>query len=150
MADKTNFDLCVSPAQNLKSHLSSALSEVIRLLESVRQNGDDRLQLDYSLYKLDQVVHLCVCSQDLWGNFVTDEVFQLLLTAHEKLSVENRSDSGQPSCQPVYTGSVGRPALNIPRKGLQLYLRYGFSVATIAEVFRTTTKQSVEESSFTT
>ena len=66
MADTTNFDLCVSPAQNLKSHLSSALSEVIRLLESVRQNGDDRLQLDYSLYKLDQVFHLCVCSQDLW------------------------------------------------------------------------------------
>ena len=46
----------ISPCGNLKSYLSSAISGVIRPLENLSTCGNDRNQLDYSLYKLEQIV----------------------------------------------------------------------------------------------
>jgi len=63
----------ISPARNFKIHLSSAISEVIRFLESLSISGNDRNQLDYSMYKLEQIVYLCVCSQNIWTDFLTDK-----------------------------------------------------------------------------
>ena len=75
------FSTHVSPAVNLKNHVSSAICEVIRLLQNIMLSGNyDGNQLDYSLYKLDQVVYLCVCCQIIWPDFLADEVIQLLLT----------------------------------------------------------------------
>ena len=75
----------ISPARNLKIHLSSATSEVIRFLESLSISDNDRNQLDYLMYKHDQIVYLCICSQNIWMDFLTDEVTQLLLAAYSKL-----------------------------------------------------------------
>ena len=75
------FSPHVSPAVNLKNHVSSAICEVIRLLENIMLSGNyDGNQLDYSLYKLDQVVYLCVCCQNIWPDSLADVVIQLLLT----------------------------------------------------------------------
>ena len=74
---QSQFSPDVSPALNLKNHISSAICEVIRLLENLVLRGCDENQLDYSLYKLEQVVYLCVCSQNIWPDFVSDEVIQL-------------------------------------------------------------------------
>ena len=49
-------------------------------------SGCDENRLDYSLYKLEQVAYLCVCSQNIWPDFVSDDVIHLLLTAHDSLS----------------------------------------------------------------
>ena len=138
----SQFSPHVSPALNLKNHISSAICEVIRLLENLRFSDDNGNRLDYSLYKLEQVVYLCVCSQNIWPNFLTDEVIQLLLTAYNSLSQENcETDSHTPSnCQAIYTGSAGRPAFAIPRETLKLYLSYGFSLQKIADMFGTSSK----------
>ena len=78
----SQFSPDVSPALNLKNHISSVICEVICLLENLMLNGGNENQLDYLLYKLEQVVYLHVCSQNIWPGFVSDEVIQLLLTAH--------------------------------------------------------------------
>ena len=64
----------ISPARNLKIHLLSAISEVIRFLESLSISGNDRNQLDYMMYKLEQIVYFCICSQNIWTDFLTDEI----------------------------------------------------------------------------
>ena len=139
----SQFSPHVFPAINLKNHVSSAICEVIRLLENIMLSGNyDGNQLDYSLYKLDQVVYLCVCCQNICPDFLADEVIQLLLTAYNSLSQENteinpRSSS---SCQTIYTGSTGRPALAIPGETLKLYLSYGFSLKKVADMFGTSSK----------
>lgn len=58
-------------------------------------SGSDENQLDYSLYKLELVVYLCVCSQNIWLDFLTDEVIQLLLTVHNSLSQENAENNSR-------------------------------------------------------
>ena len=132
----------ISPCGNLRSHLSSAISGVIRLLENLSTCGNDRNQLDYSLYKLEQIVYLSMCSQNIWRDFLTDEVTQLLLTAYSYLSQENNEcDTCRTlDCQVIYTGSAGRPALAIPRETLKLYWSYGFSLQKIADMFGTSRK----------
>ena len=134
------FNPRVSPPENLKNHISSAISEVIRLLENLSLSGNDRNQLDFSLYKLEQIVYLCVSSQKIWRNFITDEFVQLLLTAYNNLCFEDKETHFPSRCQPVYTGSAGRPALNLPRETLKLYLNYGFSLNKIAEIFQVSRK----------
>ena len=136
------FSPHVSPTNNLKNHICSAISEVIRLLENLRLCGNDRNQLDYSMYKLEQIVYLCVCSQNLWRDFLTDELIDLLLTAYNSLGEANdETDTHRTSCcQPLCTGSAGRPALVIPRETLKLYLSYGFSLQKIADMFGTSRK----------
>ena len=138
----SQFSPDVSPALNLKNHISSAICQVIRFLENLMLSGSDENQLDYSLYKLELVVYLCVCSQNIWPDFLTDEVIQLLLTVHNSLSQENAENNSRfpSSRQTIYTESTDRPALSIPRKTLKLYLSYGFSLQKIADMFGTSSK----------
>ena len=134
------FSPSVSPPENLKSHISSAISEIIRLLENLWLSGNDRNPLDYSLYKLEQIVYLCVSSQNIWRDFITDEFVILLLTAYNTLGFQDKETLFPSRCQPVYTGLASRPALNIPRETLKLYLNYGFSLKKIAEIFEVSRK----------
>ena len=55
-------------------------SEVIRLLENFSLYHED--QLDFILYELEQIVYLCVNSQNIWSDFLTDEIIQRLLTTY--------------------------------------------------------------------
>ena len=121
----SEFSLQLSPSCNLKNHVSSAVAEVIRLVENFSLHGNDEDQLDFTLYKLEQIV---------WSDFLTVEIIQLLLTAYNSLSKENDDthfSQSSSSGQVIYTGSVGRPALDIPRETLKLYLSYGFSLQKI-------------------
>ena len=134
--EMSEFSLQLSPSCNLKNHVSSAVSEVICLLENFSLHGNDEDQLDFTLYKLGQIVYLCVNGQNIWSDFLSDEIIQLLLTAYNSLSKENDdtySSQSSSSCQRMYTGSVGRPALDIPRETLKLYLSYGFSLEKICQ-----------------
>lgn len=55
-------------------------SEVIRLLENFSLYHED--QLDFILYELEQIVYLCVNSQNIWRDFLTDEIIQRLFTTY--------------------------------------------------------------------
>ena len=123
----SEFSLQLSPSCNLKNHVSSAVCEVIRLLESFSLYGNDEDQLDFILYKLEQIVYLCVNGQNIWSDFLTDEIIQLLLTAYKE-NDDTHSSQPSSSCQLIYTGSLGRQALDISRETLKLYLSYGFSL----------------------
>ena len=108
--EMSEFSLQLSPSCNLKNHVSSAICEVIRLLENFSLYGNDEEQLDFTLYKLEQIVYLCVNGQNIQSDFLTDEIIQLLLTAYKSLSKENDdTHSNQPSssCQLIYTCPVG-------------------------------------------
>lgn len=59
----SEFSLQLSPSCNLKSHVSSAVSEVICLLENFSLRGNDEDQLDFTLYKLEQIVYLDLCQR---------------------------------------------------------------------------------------
>ena len=105
----SEFSLQLSPSCNLKNHVSSAVCEVIRLLENFSLYGNDEEQLDFTLYKLEQIVYLCVNGQNIWSDFLTDEIIQLLLTAYNSLYKENDdAHSSQPSssCHFIHTCSV--------------------------------------------
>ena len=119
----SEFSLQVSPPCNLKNHVSSIASEVIRLLESFSMYGNDEDQQDFTLYKLEQIVYLCVNGQNIWSDFLTGEIIQLLLTAYNSPYKENGdTHSSQPSssCQLIiiHTCPVGlgggcrNPSLN--------------------------------------
>ena len=130
----------ISPARNLKIHLSSAISLSYSLFgkSQYKIRGNDQNQLDDSMYKLEQIVYLCICSQNIWTDFLTDEVSQLLLAAYSKLCQESndlntRRESG---CQVTYTGLTGRPALAIPRETLKLYFKVGFLTSKDCRYFR--------------
>ena len=121
--EMSEFSLQVSPSCNLKNHVSSIASEVIRLLESFSMYGNDEDQQDFTLYKLEQIVYLCVNGQNIWSDFLTGEIIQLLLTAYNSPYKENGdTHSSQPSssCQLIiiHTCPVGlgggcrNPSLN--------------------------------------
>ena len=132
----SEFSLQLSPSCDLKNHVSSAVCEVIRLLENFSLYDNDEDQLDFTLYKLEQIVYLCVNGQNNWSDFLTDEIIQLLLTAYNSLSKANDdTHSSQPSssCQLMYSCLVGlggccrNPSLNhitmvIFRFGVQICL----------------------------
>ena len=88
--------------------------------------------------RLEEIVFLYVGGQDISRNFLPDEVIQPLVTAYVTLPKENSRT--MPRCQPMYRGSTGRPALDIPRETLKLYLSYGFSLKKIANMFGTSRK----------
>ena len=50
-----SFSSSVVPDRNLRAHILSTLSEVIRLLESLGFSND-RSELDYSVFRLEQIV----------------------------------------------------------------------------------------------
>ena len=77
----SQFSPDVSPALNLKNHISSAICEFTQVLENLMLSGCNENQLDYTLYKLEQVVYLCLPAKYL-PDFVSDEFIELLLTAH--------------------------------------------------------------------
>ena len=130
-----SFSSSVVPDRNLRAHILSTLSEVIRLLESLGFSND-RSELDYSVFRLEQIVRLTIYCQSVWENFVDDYVIFLLVRAYDVL-VKEYDACMLPTSQPVHTGLVGRPVLSVPKETLKLYLRYGFSHEKIADMFGT-------------
>ena len=133
-----SFSSSVVPDRNLRAHILSTLSEVIRLLESLGFSND-RSELDYSVLRLEQIVRLTIYCQSVWENFGDDNVIFLLVRAYDVLVKEDDACM-LPTSQPVHTGSVGRPVLSVPKETLKLYLRYGFSHEKIADMFGTSIK----------
>ena len=121
------FSPDVLPALNLKNHIFFNYLWSHSSLKNLMLSGCDENRLDYSLYKLEQVVYLCLQSKYLarfriWRRYssVTDSAWQPF-----KENTENNSHLTS-SRQTTYTGSTGRPAFSIPSVTLKLYLSYGF------------------------
>lgn len=126
----------VSPENNLKLFVSSSLSEIIRLLEGL---SHDRSEFDYVLYKLEQVVQVAIGSEEqgLWQQVFPEQLLYTLIEAYNKLQEEDLpSSTANSAWRPitVNTGSVGRPALDIPKETLKMFLNYGFSLIKISEM----------------
>ena len=134
----------LSPANNLKRFVSNKLSEIIQSLEAIDINNE-RGEFDYVLYKLEQIVHIGVRSdeQGLWQQVFPEELLYTLIEAYNKLVSEdlpgNASNTGRRP-ETINTSSVGQPALEIPKETLKLFLNYGFSFVKISEMLGVSTK----------
>eukprot|EP00794_Sanderia_malayensis_P018309 gene18309-20132_t len=128
-----------STQENIKSFLVSNLQQVLRNLE---QNLDANI-LDYSLYKLQQSIELCIqCNgfkdSDFFGN---DEFVNVLLVAYDLLEEDLQKEvENQDIGYSVVGTKMGRPQLNIPKDTLELYLQYGFSLPKTSNIFGVSTK----------
>ena len=124
----------VSPENNLKLYVSSSLSEIIWLQEGLNH---DRNEFDYVLYKLEQVVQVGLRSEEqgLWERVFPEQLLYTLIDMYNKL-LEDDFQSLPGPCRPttVSSGSVGRPALDIPKETLKMFLYYGFSLIKISEM----------------
>ena len=134
----------VPPATNLKLFISDSLSNVIRLLEGVCLNND-RNEFDYALYKLEQIVLVAIRSdeQALWQQVFPEQLLDTLIEAYNALVQQDVADSNanvtrRPAT--VETGCAGRPAFEIPKETLKLFLGYGFSIIKISEMLGVSAK----------
>ena len=124
----------VSPELNLKQYVCNNLNEIIRILEGL---SHDRSEYDYVVYKLEQVVQIGVRSvmQGLWQRIFPDQLLNCLIDAYNKLSEEESPTMNVTRrLSVVYTGSAGRPSIDIPRETLKMYLNFGFSLIKISEM----------------
>ena len=123
------------PESNLRLYVSSSLAEIIRLLEGF--NGDQN-DFDYVLYKMEQLVQVAIRSEEqgLWERVFSDQLLNTLIDVYNQLLEQDvHSFSERSSSAVINTGSVGRPALDIPKETLKINLQYGFSLIKIAEMF---------------
>ena len=122
------------PESNLRLYVSSSLAEIIRLLEGF--NGDQN-DFDFVLYKMEQLVQVAIRSEEqgLWERVFSDQLLNTLIDVYNQLLEQDvHSFSERSRSAVINTGSVGRPALDIPKETLKMYLRYGFSLTKIAEM----------------
>ena len=132
----------VSPGDNLRQFICSSLTEVMRLLEGVSLNND-RNQLEHALYKLEQVIQIGIRSDEhcLWQQVFPESLLDILIAAllEDTSSMDHATDTGRkPST--VHKDSAGRPAFEIRRETLKLFLSYGFSLIKIADMLGVSAK----------
>ena len=140
----------VSPENNLKLFISTSLSEIIRLLEGLTH---DQSEFDYVLYKLEQVVQVGIRSeeQELWQQVFPEQLLYTLIEVYNKLLEEDFPSLATNSAwRPITVNnrSVGRPAFDIPKETLKMFLNSGFSLIKISEmlgVSRKTVSRRIEQ-----
>ena len=144
----TTVSSLVSPGNNLKQFICNNLFEIIRLFEGVSLNNDRR-QFEYALYKLEQVIQIGISSdeQGLWLQVFPENLLDTLIDAFNKLVEESvdvlpsgvtRSVTRRPAT--MVKESAGRPAFEIPRETLKLFISYGFSLVKISEMLGVSAK----------
>ena len=146
----TTVSSLVSPGNNSKQFICNNLFEIIRLFEGVSLNNDRR-QFEYALYKLEQVIQIGISSdeQGLWLQVFPENLLDTLIDPFNKLVEESvdvlpsgvtRSVTRRPAT--VVKESAGRPAFEIPRETLKLFISYGFSLVKISEMLGVSAKTS--------
>lgn len=137
----------VSPGDNLKQFICRSLTEVVRLFEGVSLNND-RTQFEHALYKLEQVIQIGISSdeQGLWHQVFPEHLLDTLIYAFNTLLEETMSLHSDCSTMSVTKpatvakDSAGRPAFEIKRETLKLFMSYGFSLVKIAEMLGVSAK----------
>ncbi len=127
-----------TPQENIREFIISVLREITHNLEDFNQWSDTNL-IDYSAYKLQQVLILCLQCRARSDHFVGDDVIFALVRAHDFLEESlNNADGNTATVQT--SGTIGRPSIEIPKETLKLYLRYGFTYSRIATIFGVSSK----------
>ena len=136
----------VSPRDNLRQFIISTLNEIVRLLERVSLNND-RCHIEHVMYKLEQVIQIGISSdeQGLWLQVFPEHLLDTLIYVFNTLSEATMafySGSMMSVRQPatIPKDSAGRPAFEIPRETLKLFLSYGFTLVKIAEMLGVSAK----------
>ena len=136
----------VSPRDNLRQFIIITLNEIVRLLERVSLNND-RCHIEHVMYKLEQVIQIGISSdeQGLWLQVFPEHLLDTLIYVLNTLSEETMafySGSTMSVKQPatIPKDSAGRPAFEIPRETLKLFLSYGFTLVKIAEMLGVSAK----------
>ena len=134
----------VSPGDNLRQFICSSLTEVVRLLEGVSLNND-RCQFEHALYKLEQIIQIGIRSDEhsLWQQVFPESLLNTLIDVFNILIEDIMSMDATPSVRKPVTvqkDSAGRPAFEISRETLKLFLSYGFSFVKIAEMLGVSAK----------
>ena len=129
-----------SPQENFRSFICSNLLQALRNLE----NPDANI-LDYSLYKMQQIIDMCIHCNSVRPTAITDfvvkdDILDSLIIAYGLLEEDLERSSSSPDTDDIAECQMGRPCFKIPKDTLSLYLQYGFSLAKIATMFDVSTK----------
>lgn len=135
----------VTPGENLRQFVSTSLIAIVRLLEEVSLNNDQN-QLDSALFKLEQIIQIGICSEEqgLWHQVLPESLLDTLTDLFNRLM--NITFTPEAEVIPVKSLTVqnvsgaGRPAFDIPKETLKLYLNYRFTNATIAQMLGVSAK----------
>ena len=135
----------LSPGENLRQFVCSDLIAIVQLLERVSINNVEN-QFDSALLKLDQIIQIGICSEEqgLWHQMLPQGLPGTLIDLLNTLMkipfapgpeiMSNKPLTVQDGSRP------GRPAFDIPRETLKLYLNYRFTSAMIAEMLGVSAK----------
>ena len=129
----------LSPGENLSQFVCSSLITIVRLMEGVSLNNDEN-QFDSALFKLEQIIQIGLCSEEqgLWHQVLPEGLLETLINLFNtlmKISFAPGPEIISTKPLAVQDGSgPGRPAFDIPKETLKLYLSYRFTNAMIAEM----------------
>ena len=128
------------PRENVRNYMVSTLQNLANTLDQATSSVDRNI-LDYATYRLEQIILLCIQCLETWEGFVEERTLLALISAHNILEEFLR---GEDKDGEIFNDSrcrkLGRPSFDIPRKTLEIYLRYGFAVSKIAQLFSVSTK----------
>ena len=120
MAAETNPR--VNPATLLQSHIIKELDELILMLSESRTQHDS---VDYVYFRMEQLISILM--RAVFMNFMNQGVLDLVINSWESLRYIINNEELLKAVSFVYTGNVGRPLYNIPKKWLRYCLEYGFT-----------------------
>lgn len=119
----------LEPWQNFCDYFHQCITEVLRCIDQQPADGN----YDFALYRLDQLLHLTLQSQETWPSLMPDNIIILLSNAHNMLH-ESANQAEEVYLDVDKKAKPGRPPFKIPKETLELYLAYGFSKTKIAEM----------------
>lgn len=111
----------------LEQYLRRSISEILREI-------NNSVEVDYIVFRLEQVCSTLVRASDLADNSREYEILTLLRSA---LSILQSNPPSSPSNELglYHTGRPGRPSVDIPMETLSFLLELGFKVTEIADMF---------------
>ena len=135
-------DVAVRPEYLLKEYIERSLNFILRETENVVSSSRSlEDELDYILFKLDEVITFCDSASLEYNQLISENVLKPLKVAHEIISSRSeqiRQVKNVPVLQ--YSSQRGRPTFSIPKDTLKLLLQYNFTQSDIARMFSVSTK----------
>lgn len=130
------------PRQNIRNYMVSTLRNVASTLDQAASSIDRNI-LDYATYKLEQIILLCIQCLETWEGFIEERTLLALISAHnilEEFMRGEENDEVEICAVDNRRRKLGRPSFDIPKRTLEIYLRFGFAVSKIAQLFSVSTK----------
>ena len=103
---------------------------IARLSKEILADEDG---IDYLCTHIDRILNLLTRASTLF--FIPADLISLVVRARQAINEWTSKSANGDTVPLLYTGCKGRPAIAISREQLELYLDYGFTAVTIAQLF---------------